>query len=104
MSSEPLWPPPKTRSAFRIRSRTRSASRGGPVDDAGLHQAYDVDKQWEFGVEVARKFGYDFDRGRQDRSVHPFTTSFGINDVRITTRFEPDDLTEAIFSTMHERG
>ena len=35
---------------------------------------------------VNHAFGYDFARGRQDLSTHPFTTSFGIGDVRITTR------------------
>jgi carboxypeptidase Taq len=57
------------------------------VDDSFMHVHYPEKAQWDFGVEVATKFGYDWDRGRQDKSVHPFTTSFGVNDVRITTRF-----------------
>jgi carboxypeptidase Taq len=43
-------------------------------------------------------------RGRQDKSLHPFETSFGVNDVRITTRVRKDNLTEALFSTLHEAG
>lgn len=74
------------------------------VDDSFLHLHYDEQKQWDFGVEVASKFGYDWNRGRQDKSVHPFTTSFGIDDVRITTRFLPDFVSSAMFSTMHEAG
>ena len=65
---------------------------------------YDVQKQWDFGVEVITKFGYDWKRGRQDKSAHPFTTNFGIDDVRITTRVFPNHLSSAIFSTMHESG
>jgi carboxypeptidase Taq len=53
---------------------------------------------------VVTKFGYDWNRGRQDRTAHPFTTAFGLDDVRITTRFMPDYLSSALFSTMHESG
>jgi carboxypeptidase Taq len=74
------------------------------VDDSFLHQPFDEQKQWDFGVEVITKFGYDWHRGRQDRTVHPFTTNFGINDVRITTRFIPDYFSSAFFSTTHETG
>jgi len=55
-------------------------------------------------MEVARALGYDFDRGRQDKSVHPFTSGFGTGDVRITTRFDQGFLNTALFGTMHEAG
>jgi carboxypeptidase Taq len=74
------------------------------VDDSFLHQPFDEQKQWDFGVEVITKFGYDWNRGRQDRSAHPFTTSFSMDDVRITTRFDPKWLSPALFGTMHECG
>ena len=74
------------------------------VDDSFLHQSFDEQKQWDFGVEVITKMGYDWQRGRQDRSAHPFTTNFGIDDVRITTKFLPDFVSSAIFSTVHETG
>lgn len=74
------------------------------VDDSFLHLKYDDKKQWDFGVEVATRFGYDWQAGRQDRSAHPFTTSFGIRDVRITTRVIEDLLPSALFGTMHETG
>ncbi|MEN8171613.1 MAG: carboxypeptidase M32 [Chloroflexota bacterium] len=79
--------------------------KGSPqVENDFLYQPYDVQKQWDFGVEVITKYGYDWKRGRQDKSAHPFTTSFSINDVRITTRFEPDYVGSALFSTTHEGG
>jgi len=55
-------------------------------------------------VDVITRFGYDWKRGRQDKSPHPFTQSFGIDDVRITTRLYPDFLNPALFGTMHEAG
>ncbi|MGD8554955.1 MAG: carboxypeptidase M32, partial [Anaerolineales bacterium] len=78
--------------------------RGKPVDDSVIRQAYDEQKQWDFGIEVIKQFGYDFDRGRQDKTAHPFTTAFSINDVRITTRIKPKFLPSALFSSMHEAG
>lgn len=74
------------------------------VDDRILHQNFDPDLQWNFGMEILKDFRYDFTRGRQDLSAHPFTTSFSISDVRITTRITPDFLPSALFGTMHEAG
>lgn len=74
------------------------------VDDSALHLQYDAQKQWDFGVEVVTKFGYDWQRGRQDKAAHPFTSSYGLGDVRITTRILPDYIGSALFSTMHESG
>jgi carboxypeptidase Taq len=74
------------------------------VDDSFLHQPFDERKQWSFGEEVITKFGYDWKRGRQDKSAHPFTTEFDINDVRITTRVDPNFLNPMLFGTMHECG
>jgi carboxypeptidase Taq len=54
------------------------------VDASFLHQPFDGQKQWDFGVEVITRFGYDWQRGRQDKAVHPFTMGLGIDDVRIT--------------------
>ncbi len=75
-----------------------------PVDDSFLHQPFDEQKQWDFGVEVITKFGYDWQRGRQDKSAHPFTGGPGVNDVRITTRVAPNFLNTMLFGTMHEAG
>jgi carboxypeptidase Taq len=74
------------------------------VKDDFLHLDYPIEAQREFGVEVATKMGFDWKRGRQDTSVHPFTTAFGIGDVRTTTHFHVDQMASAIFSTIHETG
>ncbi|HEX7542390.1 MAG TPA: carboxypeptidase M32 [Anaerolineales bacterium] len=74
------------------------------VEDSFLHQPFDEKKQWDFGVEVITRFGYDWNRGRQDKAAHPFTIGVGINDVRITTRISPEFLNSMLFGTMHECG
>ena len=56
-----------------------------------------------FSEKLLAAIGYDFNRGRQDISAHPFTTSLGHNDRRVTNRFRPDSL-EFIFSALHEGG
>ena len=80
------------------------ASRGHAIDDGFLTQKFPVENQEAFGLEVLRDLGFDFRRGRQDRSAHPFTTSYTPYDVRITTRFHEKDLLSALFSTIHEAG
>jgi len=74
------------------------------VKDSFLHKKYDEKKLWDFGVDVITRFGYDWKRGRQDKAAHPFETSFSVNDVRITTRFEQGNPIATLFSTMHEAG
>ncbi|MFZ2358107.1 MAG: carboxypeptidase M32 [Anaerolineae bacterium] len=73
-------------------------------DDSFLYRHYPEQQQWDFGVDVVKRFGYDFQRGRQDKTHHPFMIKFGPGDVRITTRFREDDLGDGLFSTMHESG
>lgn len=74
------------------------------VDDSFLHLHYDGDKQWAFGEEAISKYGYDWKHGRQDKAAHPFTTNFGLGDVRITTRVDENFLNTALFGTLHEAG
>lgn len=74
------------------------------VDDSFLHVDYPEKSQWDFGVDVITRFGYDWKCGRQDKAVHPFTQTIHQRDVRITTRFDPERGASALFSTMHEGG
>ena len=77
----------------------QAISKAPQVDDAFLRQQFDEQKQWDFGEEVITKYGYDWQRGRQDKAPHPFTTNFGVNDVRITTRVDEKFLNSALFGT-----
>jgi len=74
------------------------------ADNACLRQHAPEDRQLAFGLEVIKAFGYDFQRGRQDKTHHPFMTKFSLGDVRITTRVREDEVTDALFSTLHESG
>jgi len=74
------------------------------IDNSILRGTYSEDEQQAFGRSVIEEFGYDFDRGRQDVSAHPFTTAFSPNDVRLTTRYDEENVASALFSTIHEAG
>ncbi len=82
----------------------RAIASRPPLDASCLNQHFDRKKQWDFGMRVLRDVGYDFERGRQDVSAHPFTTSFSLTDVRITTRVQEDFFSSAFFATLHEAG
>jgi len=69
-----------------------------------LHRTFPVSSQGEFGLRVAADFGYDLNRGRLDVAPHPFAASFGVGDVRITTRYAADFLPQALFAIFHEAG
>lgn len=73
-------------------------------DVSWLEGDWDEQAQWEFGEIVLRDLGYDFDAGRQDKSVHPFSAGFARTDVRITTRFDARDPFSALMGTIHECG
>lgn len=75
-----------------------------PVDDTILAQTFDEQKQLDFSRQVIAELGFDFERGRQDISLHPFTSSFSPNDVRLTTRVARHQLKAALFSLLHESG
>ncbi len=76
-----------------------------PQPDLGPITGFFGEKtQWEFGMQVLRDIGFDFDRGRQDVSAHPFTTTFGTSDVRLTTRIDAGFFPSAFFGTLHEAG
>ena len=74
------------------------------ADDSPLRKGYPEEEQLEFGIAVARDFGLDLNRSRQDKTHHPFCTTFSIGDVRITTRVKENLLDDALFSTLHETG
>ena len=73
------------------------------LDTTALCGHFAADHQRRFNRAVAERLGFDFERGRLDESVHPFTTEVG-DDVRITTRVSEQDLRYALFSTLHETG
>jgi carboxypeptidase Taq len=82
----------------------RAIGDAPPADDGCLKGAFAEGPQIDFSLAVIRRFGYDLERGRLDKTHHPFCTRFSRDDVRITTRVRADHLSEALFSTLHEAG
>ncbi len=82
----------------------RIGSSGRRPDTSFLRASYPVDRQREFSLTVLRDIGYDFQRGRLDESAHPFTTTLGRADVRLTTRYNPEFFNTGVFGTIHEAG
>lgn len=71
--------------------------KGGTAPDASwLRGDWDVKKQSELCDTIAKEMGFNTERGRLDVSVHPFTGGAHPTDVRMTTRFKADDMTEGL--------
>jgi carboxypeptidase Taq len=70
---------------------------------AGLSGTFDEGAQMKLTRQLARTFGYDMQRGRVDKAVHPFSSGSG-SDVRITTRTSETDPFNCLYSTIHEVG
>ena len=81
-----------------LRARVLAAEVPPPLD-----HAFDEAGQLALARELAAAFGYDFDHGRIDKAVHPFSSGSGL-DVRITTRTAPRDPFNCFYSTIHEVG
>ena len=78
--------------------------RGTAPDASWLNGKYDLDQQAKLCNQVALDLGFDLQKGRLDKSVHPFTGGAHPTDVRMTTRFKEDDLTEGLTGAVHETG
>lgn len=82
----------------------RTITAAPPVDASFLRQLFPVQEQWDWGLHLIKDLHFDFAHGRQDRSEHPFSTSFSPQDVRITTRIDESDFGNMTWSCIHEVG
>ncbi|HEU0336203.1 MAG TPA: carboxypeptidase M32 [Gaiellaceae bacterium] len=71
--------------------------------DAFLSGPFPEDAQLGLSLELLRAWGFTEDSWRLDRTIHPFCSSSGSHDIRLTTRYAEDDLT-SLFTAMHEMG
>lgn len=69
-----------------------------------LARTYPVEDQMAVALKMAERIGYDTARGRLDTTMHPFEISFTRNDVRITTRVNPEYMPMSLFGALHEAG
>ncbi len=82
----------------------RLTSEGKRPSTDFLNGKFPVEKQRELSLRALKAMGYDFKAGRLDTTVHPFTITTGPGDVRVTTRFLPDDVLSGLYSSIHEGG
>jgi carboxypeptidase Taq len=75
----------------------------GDVDDSFLRGDFDPAIQRELGLEIVRAFGYADEEWRLDETAHPFMTTPGAGDIRLTSNFRLHDLS-SLFANMHEFG
>jgi carboxypeptidase Taq len=78
---------------------------GRRPDVSVLQRDYPIDRQRLFGEMAAATVGFDFRRGRLDTTTtHPFFSSVGPDDCRISTRYHPHDFSCGLFAILHEAG
>jgi carboxypeptidase Taq len=65
---------------------------------------YPIAAQQRFNAQIAEAVGFDFTAGRIDTTAHPFCTTLGPRDVRLTTRYMESDFTSSLFGVLHEAG
>jgi len=69
-----------------------------------LTRHYPKAKQWAFAEKMVKQMGYDFQSGRADYAPHPFCTTFGPGDVRITIWVDENHFNPMFFAAVHEAG
>ncbi len=79
-------------------------AEGRRPDTDVLSGHFPVEAQRDLALRALRAIGYDFDAGRLDTSVHPFTIAIGPGDARVTTRFLDTQVLSNLFSSLHEGG
>jgi carboxypeptidase Taq len=77
--------------------------RNDDVDDSFLRGTFPIDRQESLAKEVVSLFGFRPDTWRLDPTEHPFASGAGVDDIRITTHYDPGSM-KSLFSTMHEYG
>jgi carboxypeptidase Taq len=80
------------------------AEHADRVDGSVIDGRFPIDRQRQLVSDVVRRMGFDPAGWRLDDAVHPFATSFGSHDVRITTRWDETNLVSSLYAGMHECG
>jgi len=74
------------------------------IDRSFVNTPVDLVAQKEITKLIAKKLGFDSDRGYITESTHPFCSGSNKYDVRMTTRYLEDDFLSSLYSVMHETG
>lgn len=87
-----------------IKTARAAVERGKGIKPHLLKGNYPIDRQQLLNAEIAADLGFDFKAGRIDTTAHPFCTTLGPRDVRLTTRYDEKDFTSSLFGVLHETG
>jgi carboxypeptidase Taq len=74
------------------------------IDTSFLRRDYEIARQRELVLSVLKAMGYTFENSRLDTSAHPFSTTVGRFDIRLTTRYVKDLFGAGLFGAIHEGG
>jgi carboxypeptidase Taq len=72
------------------------------IRDDFLYKSYDKEKQENFAIGLLSDMGFNMQRGTLKISEHPFTSTLGVDDIRITTRYTDPSVIDPLSSTIHE--
>jgi carboxypeptidase Taq len=86
-----------------VRGATAGDGGEGPGDDS-LQGDFSEDLQRQLVEELISELPFPEGSWRLDPTEHPFATSVGHGDVRLTTRYDESNLGMALFSALHESG
>jgi carboxypeptidase Taq len=73
------------------------------IDDSMLRGYFPLAAHQELEQLVLARFGFREGSWRIDPTEHPFASSIGTSDIRMTTRY-PEDEFSSVFASMHEGG
>ncbi len=85
---------------FLGRVMEKQAAEPAPLIPEGPFPAA---RQRELGEDMMRRLGFDFEAGRLDESLHPFSSGTH-GDHRITTKYSDDDFVFGLMGVLHETG
>jgi len=74
------------------------------IDTSILSRTVDIETQKKISELMMKLVGYDLNRGEIRETEHPFCSSYGKNDVRITTHYHENRFTGSMFAVLHECG
>lgn len=86
-----------------VRIVSKVVKNGERPDISFITSGFSIQKQKKFNMKLAKEIGFDFEKGRLDEALHPFTIG-SLHDTRITTRYDKNDIRPALFATIHEGG
>jgi carboxypeptidase Taq len=79
------------------------AERASEEDDEFMSGPFPIAEQEALSRELVEALGATWDQFRLDKTVHPYEITFGLGDIRLTSRYAENDLL-ALFTAMHEGG